>query len=88
MPRNRADSLCCGGGGGRLWQELEGEKKLGEVRVREAAATGADTVVTACPYCLIMLEDAVKTADLEGSLRVMDLNELVAESLGLAPEEE
>jgi Fe-S oxidoreductase/nitrate reductase gamma subunit len=88
MPRNRADSLCCGGGGGRLWQELEGEKKLGEVRVREAAATGADTLITACPYCLIMLEDAVKTADLEGTLRVMDLNELVAESLGLSSEEE
>ncbi len=88
MPRNRSDSLCCGGGGGRMWQELEGEKKLGEVRVREAAATGADTLVTACPYCLIMLEDAVKTADLESSLRVMDLNELVAESLGLVAEED
>ena len=88
MPRNRAGSLCCGGGGGRMWQELEGEQKLSEVRVREAAATGAQVVVTACPYCLIMLEDAVKTADLEGGLKVMDLNELVAQSLGLADEEE
>ncbi|MBN1625089.1 MAG: respiratory nitrate reductase subunit gamma [Deltaproteobacteria bacterium] len=82
------DSLCCGGGGGRLWQELEDEKKLSEVRIREAADTGADIVITTCPYCLIMLEDAVKTADLEGRLRVMDLNELIAESLGLGEEGE
>ncbi|MCE5254113.1 MAG: respiratory nitrate reductase subunit gamma [Actinomycetia bacterium] len=87
MPHHGPDSLCCGGGGGRMWQELEGEKKLSEVRIREAAATGADIVVTACPYCLIMLEDAVKTADLDLSLRVMDLNELLAHSLGLAEDE-
>ena len=77
------DSLCCGGGGGRMWQELEGQKKLSEVRIREAADTGADVVVTACPYCLIMLEDALKTTDLEGRIKVMDLNELLEESLGL-----
>jgi Fe-S oxidoreductase/nitrate reductase gamma subunit len=82
------DSLCCGGGGGRMWQELEGEQKLAEVRIREAEDTGADAVVTSCPYCLIMLEDAVKTAELKRSLKVMDLNELVAKSLGLSDEEE
>jgi Fe-S oxidoreductase/nitrate reductase gamma subunit len=82
------DSLCCGGGGGRMWQELEGEKKLSEVRIREAEDTGADVVVTACPYCLIMLEDARKTTELEDRLRVMDLNELIAESLGLITEED
>jgi Fe-S oxidoreductase/nitrate reductase gamma subunit len=83
-----SDSLCCGGGGGRMWQELEGEKKLSEVRIREAVDTGADVVVTACPYCLIMLEDARKTAGFEDRLRVMDLNELIAESLGLGNDEE
>jgi Fe-S oxidoreductase len=71
-----------------MWQELPGEQKLGEVRIREAAATGAQVVVTACPYCLIMLEDAVKTAGLEGTLRVLDLAELVAVSLGLEETEE
>lgn len=88
MARHGRDSLCCGGGGARMWQELEGERRLAEVRIEEAAATGADAVVTACPYCLVMLEDAVKTADLEGRLKVMDLNELVARSLGLGGEEE
>ena len=77
------DSLCCGGGGGRMWQELEGEKKLSEIRIREAAETGASVVVTACPFCLIMLEDALKSSDLEDKLRVMDLNELLAEASGL-----
>jgi len=88
MAHSGSDSLCCGGGGGRMWQELEDEKKLSEVRIREAVDTGADAVITACPYCLIMLEDARKTAGFEGRLRVMDLNELLAESLGLGDDEE
>jgi len=88
MAHNRADSLCCGGGGGRMWQEgLDADIKMSEIRVQEAEATGAEVVVTACPLCLIMLEDARKTAGLEDSLRVMDLNELVAMALGLQGEE-
>ncbi len=87
MAHSGADSLCCGGGGGRMWQELEGEMKLSEVRIREAAASGAEVVVTACPYCLIMLEDAVKTANLDFYLKVIDLNELVAQTLGIGEDE-
>ena len=82
MPRHGAHSLCCGGGGGRMWQEeLDGEEKMSEVRVQEAAATGAQILVTACPLCLIMLDDARKTAGLEDTLEVMDLGELVAAAL-------
>lgn len=55
---------------------------MSEVRIREARATGANILITACPLCLIMLEDASKTAGFEGELRVMDLNELVLESIG------
>ena len=87
MAHHGADSLCCGGGGGRMWQELPGEKKPSEVRAREAAEAGAEILVTACPYCLIMLEDAVKTADLEGRLTVLDLNEVLVRALGLGEEE-
>lgn len=84
MAHNRADSLCCGGGGGRMWQEgLDADIKMSEIRVREAEATGAEVVITVCPLCLITLEDARKTAGLEDSLRVMDLNELVVMALGL-----
>ena len=71
-----------------MWQEgLDAEIKMSEIRVQEAKATGAEVVVTACPLCLIMLEDARKTAGLEDSLRVMDLNELVVMALGLQSEE-
>jgi len=85
MSHTRNDSLCCGGGGGRMWQEeLDAEKKMSEIRISEAAATKAQVMVTACPLCLIMLEDAGKTTGLEDSLRVMDLNELVAMALGFA----
>jgi Fe-S oxidoreductase/nitrate reductase gamma subunit len=84
MTHNREDSLCCGGGGDRMWQEdMDADPKMSEIRIREAAATGAEIVITTCPLCLIMLEDARKTAGLEDSLKVMDLNELVAMALGL-----
>ncbi len=80
MPHHREDSLCCGGGGGRMWQDLQGEIKMSEVRVREAEATGADIVITACPLCLIMLEDACKVAGFKRPFKVMDLNELVLQA--------
>ena len=86
MTHYRADSLCCGGGGGRMWQDLNGEVKMGEIRIREAEATGAGSLITACPLCLIMLEDARKAAGLKEDFRVMDLNELVLEALERADE--
>ena len=81
MTHHRADSLCCGGGGGRMWQDLNGEVKMSEVRLREAEATGAEILITACPLCLIMLEDARKAVGVKEDFRVMDLNELVLEAL-------
>jgi Fe-S oxidoreductase len=54
---------------------------MSEIRVKEAQATGAEILITACPLCLIMLEDALKTLGLERQLKIMDLNELVLESL-------
>jgi Fe-S oxidoreductase len=85
MEHNRADSLCCGGGGGRMWQdELDSDVKMSDIRIREATATGAEIVVTACPLCLIMLEDARKTTGLEDAIRVLDLNEFALMALGLS----
>jgi len=87
MPHHGPDSLCCGGGGGRMWQDLQGEVKMNQVRIREAAATGAEILVTACPLCLIMLEDARKSVGLKPPFRIMDLNELVLEALRNAERE-
>jgi Fe-S oxidoreductase len=82
------DSLCCGAGGGRMWQgkELDGQARMSEIRMKEARATGAEVLITACPLCLIMLEDALKTLGYEKELKVMDLNELVLSSLEQAEE--
>jgi len=79
MSRHRENSLCCCGGVGRMWQdELDGEVKMSHIKIREAALTGAEILITACPRCLIMLEDACKTAGLDASLKIMDLTEWVA----------
>jgi len=84
MAHNGANSLCCGGGGDRIWQEdLDMDVKMSEIRIKEAKDTGAEIIITACPLCLIMLEDARKTTGMEDSLQVMDLNELVVMALGL-----
>lgn len=78
MPRNREQSFCCGGGGGRMWVETEEREHLGAVRVREALSIGAKVLVTACPFCLINLDEAVKSLDAAESLEVWDLAELVS----------
>ncbi len=59
MGRNHDEGFCCGGGGGRIWME-EHHLRINHQRMDEAIAVNANTVVTACPYCLIMMEDAIK----------------------------
>ncbi len=82
MPRNRESSLCCGGGGGGLWMDLPMEERFAVMRVQEAQETGATIIATACPYCTSMLEDAIKTLDLEEEICVKDVAELLSEALG------
>ncbi len=82
MAHHHEASLCCGGGGGRMWFEgHDREAQIAHVRAREAAATGAQVLATACPFCLNMLTDAVKTLGLDDRLEVKDIAELVAEAL-------
>lgn len=78
MKRSRNRSFCCGGGSLHLFHEGESESYMGEKRLDMAEAAGADVVVTACPFCTINLEDAVKTTGREGRMEVIDLSELVA----------
>lgn len=79
--RNRAMSMCCGGGGGRLWMETAPEQRFSTHKVREAAAKGAQMLVTCCPYCINMFTDSAKTEGMEESLPVRDIAEVVAEVL-------
>jgi Fe-S oxidoreductase len=84
MAHCRQYSLCCGGGGDRMWQkDLDAEVNISALRIKEARDTGAELLITACPLCLIMLEDACKAAGLEKQLEVLDLNEFVLLALGL-----
>ena len=82
MARSRENSLCCGGGGGRMWFEgHDSGAHLSHERVREAVSTGAQILATACPFCLNMLEDAVKTLALDDQIEVKDIMELVNEAI-------
>jgi Fe-S oxidoreductase len=85
MPRHGPTSYCCGAGGGRIWMaDAPGiQERPAESRVREAASLpGVTTLVVVCPKDLVMFQDALKTAGLEGKLAVKDLAELVEEALG------
>jgi Fe-S oxidoreductase len=79
MEKNRESALCCGGGGGNFQIDLLGgsEESPARRRVREAYETGAAILAVACPKCLIMFQDAVRSEGLEEKLSVMDISEIV-----------
>ena len=81
MPRNRAQSFCCGGGGGQAFMKERGTSRINVTRVKEAIATGAEVVATSCAFCMGMFEDGVGASDAVKKPRVLDLAELVAEAL-------
>ncbi len=82
MKRCKERGFCCGAGGARMWLEENIGKRVNMERMDEALGTGADVVSTACPYCMIMLDDAVRAHDKQDDVRVLDLSQLVEESLG------
>lgn len=84
MKRSRSFALCCGAGGGQMFKEAEpGNKEVFLERTEEVLALGAKTVVTACPYCMVMLTDGMKYKNMEKDIRVRDLAELVDEAMNI-----
>ncbi len=81
MDRCRDRSFCCGGGGLMLFYEPKEDERIGVKRVRMAAQAGANVIVTACPFCMVNIEDAIKTAGLEGRMTAIDLAELVDQQM-------
>ncbi len=82
MPDSGKDSLCCGGGGGRIWMETPKGERFSDLRVAQANFVGAEVLVTACPYCITHFEDS--RLDLEDSengagLAVKDITEIIQE---------
>jgi Fe-S oxidoreductase len=74
-------SFCCGGGGLMLFYEPEEETRMGVLRVDMAKKAGANVIVTACPFCLVNMEDAIKVAGMEGEMEAIDFSELMARQL-------
>jgi Fe-S oxidoreductase len=81
MKRSRDRSFCCGGGGLMLFYEPKEEQRMGVLRVRMAAEAGANVIVTACPFCMVNIEDAIKVAGMEGKMSAIDLTELVDQNM-------
>src|SRR5271165_5423971 len=81
MTRTRDRSFCCGGGGLMLFYEPKEDQRMGVKRVQMAAEAGANVIVTACPFCMVNMEDAIKVAGMEGKMASIDLAELVAQQM-------
>ncbi len=83
MGRCREKGFCCGAGGARMWMEENIGKRVNMERTNEALDTGADIVSTACPFCMIMIDDAVKANGKGDEVSVMDISQVFEKSLGL-----
>jgi len=81
LPNSHEESLCCGGGGGRIWMESKKGERLSDVRLDQALEVGADILAIACPYCMINLEDSVLSSNKEDVIEIRDIAELVQEAI-------
>lgn len=81
MEMNKTKGLCCGAGGARMWMEENVGTKISHMRIGQADKISASVVVTACPYCMSMLDDARKVTNKEERMKLKDIAELVAENL-------
>jgi Fe-S oxidoreductase len=84
MGRCREKGFCCGAGGARMWLEENIGTRVNMDRTNEALGTGADVVSTACPFCMIMLDDAVKANGKADEVSVLDISQVVERSLASA----
>jgi Fe-S oxidoreductase len=77
MRLNKEKGLCCGAGGGRMWMEEHIGKRINETRTEQAMETHATTVATACPFCMTMISDGVKSKDKGEHIQVKDIAEIM-----------
>ena len=82
LPRHGENSFCCGAGGGGMWVETDPSTRINQKRLQQALDAKAEVVATACPYCLIMLEDAVRSKGVGESIHLMDIAEVLEEKFG------
>ncbi|MCB2185604.1 MAG: (Fe-S)-binding protein [Deltaproteobacteria bacterium] len=79
LPEYGKDSLCCGGGGGRIWMETPKGERFSDIRLEQALGLGAEVLVTACPYCISNFEDSKLTLDVVEKIEIKDITEVISE---------
>jgi Fe-S oxidoreductase len=85
LGRNREHGFCCGAGGGRMWMEEEPEKRVNVNRSKEIVESGVDAVAVGCPFCKTMISDGMKHFDKDESIEVLDIAQIIASTLPIAP---
>jgi Fe-S oxidoreductase len=82
MPRSRDRGFCCGAGGARMFMEENEGKRVNIERTEEALRLSPETIATACPFCMTMMSDGVKAKDADEAVKVRDVAEILADSIG------
>ena len=81
MIDSRKNSLCCGGGGGRIWMDTPKEERFSDLRLEQANEVGAEVLVTSCPYCITNFEESRLNLEYEDTLEIKDITEIVNDML-------
>ncbi len=81
MVDSKEDSLCCGGGGGRIWMDTQKGERFSDIRVEQAIETGAEVMVTSCPYCISNFEDSLLSNGDNKAIEIKDLTEIIQEAI-------
>ena len=79
MPETRTNSLCCGGGGGRIWMETLKGERFSDIKLEQALGVGAEVLTTSCPYCITHFEESRLALEDSDSLEIKDITEIIAE---------
>ncbi len=87
MEKSGRNTFCCGAGGGRMWMEETRGTRINESRTNQVLATGAETVATSCPFCMVMMTDGLAAADGGSAVNAMDISEVLAARIASAPVE-
>ena len=81
MAETLENSLCCGGGGGRIWMETVKGERFSDLRLDQAAGVGADVLATACPYCITHFEESSIALEDSASIEIKDITEIIRDAI-------